>query len=168
MRKMIGATIDLKEFENLYSQEYYLIVKELIEKEEIKKLENYFQHAQTTRLKHSINVSYYSYFICKLLGFDYKSAARAGLLHDLFYYDWREEKHEENHAKYHPKEALRNAEEMIELNKIERDAILNHMCPIGGFPKFKEGYVITLVDKYCAIVETVSQTYFKIKLSFNS
>lgn len=44
----------------------------------------------TSRFQHSLNVSYYSFIICRKFGLDAYSAARAGLLHDLYYYDWKQ------------------------------------------------------------------------------
>ena len=62
------------------------------------------------------------------MGWDYRSAARAGLLHDLFFYDWRTKKAiRSNHAAWHPWVAYDNAKKITELNKVETDAILKHM-----------------------------------------
>jgi uncharacterized protein len=39
---------------------------------------------------------------------------------------------------------------------VERDIILKHMFPITReLPRYKETYVIVLVDKYCAVAEHV-------------
>ena len=84
MTKAIGSKVKLDECENKIAEEYICCVNELLESKNVKELDNYSQHLNTSRLQHSINVSYYSYLICKRLKFDYKSAARAGLLHDLY------------------------------------------------------------------------------------
>ena len=98
-------------------QEYVNIVGDLIDQPAVQKLGNYIQHHYQSRLQHSIAVSYDSYRIAKKLGLDYKSTARAGLLHDLFYYDWRTTKFDlGTHAFIHPRVALRNAEKLTELN----------------------------------------------------
>lgn len=70
-------------------EEYMSYVEDLLETEAVKKLANYTQHVHSTRLEHSISVSYYSYLLAKKWGGNAKATARAGLLHDLFYYDWR-------------------------------------------------------------------------------
>ena len=58
----------------------------------------------------SQSVSYYSFLICRRMGWDYRSAARAGLLHDLYFYDWRTKKYiRSGHASWHPRVALDNA-----------------------------------------------------------
>lgn len=91
--------------------EYLSIVEDLLAQPAVKKLANYTQHHHSNRLQHSIAVSYDSYRIAKKLHLDYRSTARAGLLHDMFYYDWRTKKFDlGTHAFIHPRVALRNAE----------------------------------------------------------
>ncbi|MCA9765905.1 MAG: HD domain-containing protein, partial [Carnobacterium sp.] len=109
----------------------------------------------TTRLEHSISVSYLSYRIAKKYGLDTRSTARAGLLHDLFYYDWRTTKFDEGtHAYVHPRMACENAKKITELNALECDIIIKHMwLATVALPKYKESYIVTFVDKYCAVKE---------------
>ncbi len=71
------------------SQEYHALVKNILCNREFLKLSLYTHHQWTTRLMHSINVSYLSWFIARKLGCDEKAAARAGLLHDFCPYDFR-------------------------------------------------------------------------------
>lgn len=155
MEKAIGSKVNLLNIENMLAVEYMACVGDIIESEKIKKLEQYVQHYHTTRLQHSINVSYYSFLICKFFGWDYKSAARAGLMHDMFYYDWRTKKGNRSvHSSWHPRVAVDNARKITSLNKIEKDAIIKHMWPCTLVPpRYKESYVITFVDKICAVCE---------------
>ena len=113
---------------------------DLMDEKKVQKLDEHVQHCNTSRLQHSINVSYYSFLICRFMGWDYRSAARAGLLHDMFYYDWRVTKgNRTNHAAWHPRVAYDNARKITTLNKIEKDAILKHMWPCTLIPpKYKE------------------------------
>lgn len=158
MTKAIGSKVKLDELENKVAKEFIGCIDELLKCENVKELDNFSQHLNTSRLQHSINVAYYSYLICKHLKFDYRSAARAGLLHDLYLYNRHIQKHEQSHTIYHPKEALKNAKEIAELNKIEEDAILKHMWPLcKGMPKYKETVVVTFADKYCATAEFIKQ-----------
>ncbi len=149
---------------NLLVQEHNSYVEELLSIEAVKKLDDFTQHLNTSRLEHSVSVSYYSFLICKKFGWDCVSAARAGLLHDLYHYDWRLEKQPEgNHAYAHPLVALRNAKLVTELNRIESDAIVKHMWPLTlRFPRYKESYAVTLADKYCASMEFITQINKKI------
>lgn len=136
-------------------EEYMSYVEDLLETEAVKKLANYTQHVHSTRLEHSISVSYYSYLLAKKWGGNAKATARAGLLHDLFYYDWRTTKFDEGtHAYIHPRIAVKNAEKITDLSDLERDIILKHMWGATiAPPKYKEGYIVTFVDKYCAVKE---------------
>ena len=73
-------------------KEYMDYVGHLIATPKVQTLGKIHHHYYSTRLQHSINVSYTSYKIAKKFGWDAKSTARGGLLHDLFFYDWRDTK----------------------------------------------------------------------------
>ena len=133
-------------------------IRDLLELPEEKELDKFHQHCNTSRLQHCLSVSYYSYRIAKRIGADPRKAARAGLLHDLFLYDWRKEKTPELHAFWHPKAALENAKKITELSFVEERAILEHMWPLyWGLPSTKESVAVTLADKYAASIEVVCQ-----------
>lgn len=137
--------------------EYVALVEDLLATEEVQSLVDFTQHHYSNRLDHSIAVSYISYRVAKRLGADTRATARAGLLHDLFYYDWRTEEYTGgSHAYVHPRVAVENAEKITELNDKERDIIIKHMwLATIAFPKYKESYIVTMVDKYCAINEVL-------------
>jgi uncharacterized protein len=134
------------------TDEFYLSIEDLLEDQSVMELDKFTHHYCYTRLKHSLDVSYNSFFIAKLLHWDSRSVARAGLLHDLFFYDWRDEEYEgKNHAVEHPKVALENAKKICDLNKVEEDIILKHMWLVTPTPpRYREGYIVTFMDKYCA------------------
>lgn len=144
---------------NIMQSEYYAIIADLLNSEEIQKLKNYQHHITTTRFQHCLNVSYYHYKICRFFKLDANSGARAGLLHDLYFYDTKNyisHKPAIKHSKYHSQTALINAEKIIKLNDRERDMIYNHMWPVTPEkPKYAETYLITFVDKYCAMIEFI-------------
>lgn len=149
--------------------EYYNYVKDILCNEVVLKMKEYIQHGNTTCYQHSINVSYYSYLLCKKLNWNKESAARAGLLHDFFLYDWHNEKKDtklfEKHGFTHPQKALINANKYFYLNDIEKDIILKHMWPLTiSLPKYKETCVIVLIDKICTILEFMD---FLFPLSLN-
>lgn len=131
-------------------QEYLSLVADLLEQPAVQKLANYTQHHHSDRLQHSIAVSFDSYELAKKMKLDYKSVARAGLLHDLFYYDWRTTKFNlGSHAFIHPRVALRNAEKITDLNAMEKDIILKHMFGATlTLPKYRESLLVSLVDDY--------------------
>ena len=101
-----------------------------------------------------------NYIVCKKLGLDDNAAAKAGLLHDLFLYDWhghKPEKGERMHGFEHPNKALKNAGDMI----------TKHMFPLTLTPpSYKETYVIVMTDKLCSVgevLDSISEKNTKIK-----
>ncbi|AND78559.1 HD domain-containing protein [Streptococcus pantholopis] len=135
-------------------QEFMNHVGHLIRHPRFQRLDGITQHQHSTRLEHSINVSYTSFRIARKLGWDKKSTARGALLHDFFYYDWRVTKFNKSHAWVHPRIAVRNARKLTQLSKKEEDIILKHMWGATvAPPRYKEGYIVTMVDKYWAVKE---------------
>lgn len=136
-------------------KEFQSIVKELIENETVLEMKKYRQHYETDCFEHCYRASFYCYKICKKLGLDYKSAARGAMLHDLFLYDWREKSDRKGlHAYTHGRCALENANSLFELNEIEQNMILRHMWPVTVIPpRYLESFILTLVDKHCAMEE---------------
>ena len=149
----------LQDEECLTDIEYLECVHDILKNETFQSMKHYMQHGCTSTLAHCLHVSYYSYKVCKRYGLDYCSAARAGLLHDLYLYDWHthaRETGEHFHGFTHPKTALRNASHIFELNATERDIIVKHMWPLTIIPpKTWEGYVVMFADKHCGLMETV-------------
>ncbi|MGN1296883.1 MAG: HD family phosphohydrolase [Clostridia bacterium] len=133
------------------------IIRPLIENETVLQMKNFRQHYETTCFDHCLTAAYYCYCICKKYHLDYKSATRAAMLHDLFLYDWRERQPDRKglHAFTHGKTACENACKLFNLNDKEKDIIIKHMWPVTiAFPKSFEGFVLTFVDKYCAMSES--------------
>lgn len=149
-------------------QEYMEIVEDLLGNEELLKLDDITHHHYTTRLLHSLYVSYVSYKLAKSMNLDYVSTARAGLLHD-FFLEEREEVEllgRGSHNTVHPQIALKNAEKITNLNKIEKDIILKHMflCTVKiRTPRYQESLIVSMVDKYCAISEVSKPTRGRVK-----
>lgn len=147
-------------------EEFNMIIYDLANHPTVQKMKLYRQHYDTNCFDHCYNVAFYSYLICKKLNLDYISVSRAGMLHDLFLYDWRKKQpeHKRFHGFRHPRIALNNASKLFDLNEKEKDIILKHMWPITIIPpKYIEGYIITLTDKYCALEESYNHyfNYFK-------
>jgi len=138
--------------------EYENCVKDLVQHEMVLSMKNFLQHGNINCLEHSIYVSYLSYLICRQLALDYRSAARGGLLHDFFLYDWHIAKpYKGLHGFIHPTIALRNANEYFNLNHKEKDIILKHMWPLTiSMPSYRETLIVSMVDKYCATMEILN------------
>ena len=153
--------------EAINDKEYMEIVEDIINNETVAEMKKYRQHYDINTFEHCLNVSYISYRLGKKLNLDCKSMARGAMLHDLFLYDWRNSKKELNldgyHAFVHPQIALENASKIYDLNDKEKDIIVKHMWPVTlALPKYKETYIITLVDKYSALQE--SAQYYRNKI----
>lgn len=171
MQRAIFSKIDLSDPNDTLANEYIHCIHDLLQIDEIQKLKNYSQHMNTTRFQHSVNVSYYTFLIARKLGLDACSAARAGILHDFYFYDWRDiEKNdrpiEGRHCSVHPQIALENARKVTKINAIMEDAIVHHMWPMTlRMPKTKEGWLLQAVDKYCAVSEVLLQGSHKLRYS---
>lgn len=138
---------------------YYGVVHDVLEHGSVQRLKMFRHHVHTTRFQHSLNVSYYSYTICRLFRWDAVSAARAGLLHDLYFYETCDYDRDAapdgaSHYASHPHLALSNAVMQFPLNEKEADMIVHHMWPfVRKKPQCREGFVIAMVDKWVAIME---------------
>ena len=139
------------------NKEFQSIVKELISNKTVQEMKKYRQHYNTSCFEHCYVAAYYCYSICKKYHLDYISATRAAMLHDLFLYDWRVRQPDRKglHVFTHGKTACDNACKLFDLNEKEKDIIIKHMWPVTiSFPKSMEGFILTFVDKYCAISES--------------
>lgn len=147
--------------EKMWSKDtdYLEIVKDLLSHPEVKQLSRFIHHYFTNRLEHSISVSYKSYLIAKKFNLDYRSVARAGLLHDFFLLTSHEVEAlgEGSHNNHHPRLALENAKRITTINKIEEDIILKHMFAVSLStpPKYRESLIVSMIDKYVAVEEVV-------------
>lgn len=167
MLNAIGSKVDLSD-SNL---EYHYLVADLLENETVLKMMEFPHHGDTTCFQHCLNVSYYNYKVCRFFSLNERAGARAGLLHDLFLYDWhtyKPAKGERLHGFTHAGAALKNAKENFYVSDLEADIIEKHMFPLNitALPKYRETLVIVLVDKYCGLLETVIPRLRKIGTAF--
>ena len=150
---MLKAILSKKELTE--QSEYYACVRDLLNSRGVQQLREHTHHIGTSRFQHSLNVSYYNYCLCRFFKLDARAAARAGLLHDLFFYDRKtHEKIRNGHCAEHANIALYNASMLYPLSELESDMILNHMWPMTPhLPRHPETFMITIVDKFCATME---------------
>lgn len=138
--------------------EFVFIIHKLLRHPQVLSLKSVVHHKVTNRLDHSIGVAYRSYKLAKRLRLNHESVARAALLHDLFLETRADIKDlmMGGHNTVHPRIALENAKALCQLSPKEENIILSHMflCAVKSpRPKYKESWVVTLVDKWCAIGE---------------
>lgn len=148
---------------NLYKRiygdkDFMSISNNLLNHKEFIKTKEIFHHG-STRFDHSVKVGYFSYKLSKIFGFDYKSAAKAGVLHDFFLI--RDDKNLLTETKMfikHPKIAKENAIKYFQINEKEQNIIESHMFPVSNVvPKSKEAWIVTLCDKIVALQEGASR-----------
>jgi len=150
------------------NNEYYMLVKDILDNKEFNEIDK-IEHHGTSRMQHSMRVSYYSYLVSKALNLHTSEVARAGLLHDFF----MSENDRTNKERFlstftHPKYAVKNAESLFELNKIEHDIIKTHMFPVNiAIPKYLESWIVSIVDKCVATYEFGKSYRFRLSYATN-
>ena len=141
-------------------RQFHCSIKDILYHPTVQQMKDYPHHGRTNCYDHCRHVAYFNYKWCRALNLDCRSAARAGMLHDLFLYDWHthgKETGEKFHGLTHPAAAFENARKYFKLNHTERDIILNHMWPVTllHIPRTREGWIIVIADKYCGLLETL-------------
>ena len=160
--------MDILEKYNIYDRHFYEIIRDLIDSEVVRKMDNFIQHGSTSTLEHCLNVSYSSYKMALALKLDYVSTARGALLHDLYLYDWHKlpkEKHFfKQHGFVHASLALKNANKYFKLNDVEKDIIEKHMWPLTlrKLPLYRESVLVSVMDKCVSSKETLAPYVHKL------
>ncbi len=153
----------------IYNDNKYMeIVQHILADKHFNKICDQSHHG-CSRMDHSLRVSYLSYRISRLLGFDYEETARAGLLHDFFLLD--NDTPLEKIIRYnfiHAKVAVVNASKYFDLTDREADIIETHMFPLNLTPpKYIEGWVVSTVDKTVALFEHLFALRTKLRFATN-
>lgn len=134
---------------------YLACVEDLIADRAVQSMRALPQHtAGVSCYRHSVLVSYASFRVCRFFGLDARAAARGGLLHDLYLYNWRSRR-SFRHLFTHPAAALRNAMNRFLLGWKEADIIRSHMFPLTPTRTYHcwESLVVSTMDKLCAAAE---------------
>lgn len=141
------------------------IAKDIIVNKKFLKLKQESHHG-ITRYMHSMRVAKHVYKISKKMNMDYVSATRAAILHDFFTNEEFGSNHGLIQGVVHPDIALTNALGEFDLNEKEQNAIAAHMFPLCmTLPRYKESWILTLVDKVVAIYEYASYKFNYTKLT---
>lgn len=160
-----------------FFDEWYKIVEIILQNEEFQRRKLFYHHRSYSVWDYSIAVSFKSFIVAKKMSANTKITAIAGLLHDFFPYTWRYNKelekidngkylarvnrHEslfKKHGFTHAKEASQNYLTYFPSlrNDIITNSIARHMFPLNIIPpRYKEGLIITFVDKYECLLELV-------------
>lgn len=152
-------------------KEFFDIVRDVYFSDEVQGQAMYIQHADINRLQHVTSVAYMAYLYCKEIHADFRAAARAGVLHDLVYYDWHVagDGTHRLHGYRHPGFAVKNAKALCNLSETEENIIRRHMWPLTPTPpKYKEGVILSIIDKYCAANEILIKKFSSYRDKFHN
>lgn len=134
-------------------QEFENIVEDILNKKEFQALDCELHHG-ISRYKHSVRVARSAYKISKKLHWNYNDITRAALLHDFFLDEQLKQYNTAKTFYKHPEVALNNAQKYFSLTETQENAILSHMFPsCKVLPKYKESWLITLIDKGVSFYE---------------
>ena len=131
-------------------------LRRLIQGSRLAETKKYIQHGNTSCFKHTLAVAYISCKIADKLNIQVNKheLIRGAVLHDYFLYDWHGKNHS-FHGFTHPYDALKNADMDFSLTDRERNIIKRHMFPLVPIPpKYREGAIVCIADKYCSLLET--------------
>ena len=141
---------------------YLSCVQDLLDSREVQSMKDIRHHPGTSCYDHSLFVSYVAFRLARRWHLDYRAAARAGLLHDLYLYDPRartftQDRYEGLQCFAHPKAALKNAWALCgSLTPKEENIIISHMWPLARkMPRCREALAVNLADKVCASAEVM-------------
>jgi uncharacterized protein len=167
-------------------EDWFEIVEDILRNDEFQKRKLFIHHHDLSVWDHSIFVSFRSYVLAGVFHCDQRVCAIAGLLHDFYPLAWQynEELAKLDNGKYmerlkrkeplfkkhgftHGAEAAENYIKFfpeLEDKKIT-DSIRKHMFPLTiKPPKYKEGFIITLVDKANTVHELPSVSVLPIMI----
>lgn len=123
-------------------------------------------HGDVSCMAHALFVAYTIYRICNFLNWASHQVVRGALLHDLYLYDWHIGHPDATgriklHGIRHPKIALQNVKAVFDVDDELSNMILSHMWPLTplAIPRYKSALLLCAVDKYCAVVESVSSKH---------
>ena len=136
-------------------------MEEILSKKEIENMMVYRHHMRVNRYQHLLSVSYLSYVATKREGLNYIETAKAAMMHDLFYYDYKDKiKYPKRHNYIHPDTALLNAEKIMQLSDLQKEIIRSHMWPlVSPKPNSKEAKIVCKMDKICSVLECIYSVF---------
>lgn len=128
---------------------------DIIESADFQNIIGQRHHIHSTVGYHSVHVAQKMLLFARLFGgIDETDAVRASLWHDVGIYDRDSFRSGLDTSFSHPVRSLEAAEKSGTLNATQADMIANHMWPVTpGIPKTREGMLLTIADKWCAITE---------------
>lgn len=182
----VKEDIDFTIVNNPFFYEWFSFVKDILLHDEFQKRKLFLHHHQLSVWDHSILVSFKSFLASKYFHADSRICAIAGLLHDFYPYAWLYNEELESvdngiylrrldqkrpllkkHGFTHAKEAALNYVKYFPELEDKRitNAIKRHMFPLNIIPpRYKEGFIVTSVDKLNSVRELPSLSYVSHKV----
>lgn len=148
-------------YQDIYNdKEFYNIAKNILRNVEFQRRKTFLHH-QDSVYDHSLRVAYKSYKMAKRIEKYHKinisNVIISALLHDFYTTPWREYKSHilwKKHGFVHGKIACSNAYQIFPklMNERIENSITRHMFPLTLLPpKYIEGWIITIADKYVSL-----------------
>ena len=141
-----------------YDKIFLEYIDEIINNKEFLKRKKFMHHVNESVYDHSMKVAYESYKFAKKHHLNVKNICIGAILHDFYFKPWQEDntkkKFRELHGFVHARQALYNARKYFPhlINPMVEDIILRHMFPLNIIPpKYKESWVVTMMDKKCSL-----------------
>ena len=140
---------------------------DILESEELKQAYLQTHHRWSTVGEHTLQVAVTSLLICYALkrvhiNTSVEDVVVGSLCHDLGILD-RTVKYKNNRecGREHPIDSVKVAKHLVpDLTDRSKDIIERHMWPIGGkLPNSKEGVIVSIADKYCAVRDFVGGSH---------
>lgn len=173
----IKESINKKIKKHKYFDEWYSYVVEILLNKEFQKRKLFYHHYRITVWEHSINVSFTCFLIAKKLKLNKKVCAISGMLHDFYSHAWiyneelakidngkyvseigKKNKFFKQHGFTHAESATKNyLRYFYYLQDVKiTNSIRRHMFPLNITPpRYIEGYVLTVADKYVSIKDFI-------------
>ena len=177
--------IDMSLVLSPFFNDWYEIVKDILKHDEFQKRKLFNHHHDMSVWDHSILVSFKSYMAARYYSADPRVCAIAGLLHDFYTQAWlmNDELAKLEDGKYVQKVGVRQplfkmhgfthagdaAENYVRFfPELEDEKITNcikrHMFPLNIVPpRYKEGFIITGIDKLNSVRELPSIKFVAVK-----
>lgn len=149
------------------TEESQSVWREYVSDQTICQMKNYRQHRNINTYDHSVNVAFIGCKIGNIFKLNASSINNiiiGAMCHDLYLYDWHTGRKRINglHGIVHPQIALSIANNHFDLNERQQNIIRSHMFPMTLLhpPKYKEAWIVTLADKFCAVSEYIGHSFF--------
>ncbi|MBQ1917163.1 MAG: hypothetical protein II177_06760 [Lachnospiraceae bacterium] len=128
--------------------------RDIIGSNDFRRIVGQRHHIFSTVGYHSVHVAQKMLFLSRFFHMNERDIVRASLWHDVGIFDRKSFRGTSGTAHEHPLRSLKAAEESGTLNDTQADMIANHMWPVTAeMPKTREGILITIADKWCAVTE---------------